>query len=277
MPTQLAEAPLVLVVDDQADSLDTEVELVRRVGCAAIGVTSAELALLEADQSPHFDAVLCDINLLNRPNDRSGVALAGAIRRRLPSIRIVGYSAQFSEEDLTTSERAVFDRWYRRADDRPRDMADGVRTEAIAARVKRLHQRQEGLARLRERHAGVYEGDVEFIRSFVPGSVENSNEEELATAGYRLVLITSDAFNEVANPVAAWVRSSVNSETDSSETEVEAYGHSQLGVVEDTEQEAFSSFIEMMSLLRTDLEEAGVGQLGPDMVRLHRFLAYSLL
>src|SRR5688500_10093228 len=81
LPTELAEAPLVLVVDDQPDSLDTEVELVRRTGCAAIGVTSADLALLQTDQSPHFDAVLCDINLLNRPNDRSGVALAGAIRR----------------------------------------------------------------------------------------------------------------------------------------------------------------------------------------------------
>lgn len=280
MSAVLDDTPLVLVIDDQPDSLETEVELVRRAGCAAIGVLSSEAALVEADQSPHFDAVLCDVNLLNRPNDRSGVVLAGALRRRLPAIRIVGYSSQFSEEDLSVPERAVFDRWYRRADDRPRDMAEGVHAEALTGRVKRLHERHLGMNRLRERYPGVFEGDIDFIRVFVPGSTTSNNEEELANAGYRLMLLTSQAFNEVANPVAVWVRTSHDSDANGdleSETEVEAYGYCQCGVVASDEPRALADFIEMMKLLRQDLEEAGVDNLGSDMIRLHRFLAYSLL
>ena len=151
MAVAIAEAPLVLVIDDQKDSRDTEVELVRNVGCVAIGVATRDLALLEASQSPYFDAALCDVNLTNRPHDKSGVKLARELRKRLPNLKIVGYSAYFSEGDLSENDHKAFDRWYRRADDRPIEMAEGVKAEALIGRAERGATREIQLDGLRKK------------------------------------------------------------------------------------------------------------------------------
>jgi CheY-like chemotaxis protein len=269
-PSPVLESPLVMVIDDQLESRETESELVRRQGCIVISAESAEKALLEAQHAPLFDAALCDINLKNRPNDRSGIDLSRRLKEVYPFVKIVGYSAYFGEDDLSEQEMEPFDRWFRRAEDSPVEVASAVRELAMEARAERTKSRVARLDDLREMFPGVYACDIEFVRRFVPIDQHPEVERSLSESGFRLFLVTSSAFSEVANPVAVWIR------LISDGVEAEVYGHPQLGSFNDSVPSAIQDLIEVMELVKTDLDEIGIGGLGDHLIELRDYLTYAL-
>jgi hypothetical protein len=157
-------------------------------------------------------------------------------------------------------------------------VTEGVLQEARLSKAQRLSHRRENFSALRERFPGIYEGDLAYIRGFVPlTSSPERQEAELASAGFRLILLTSKAFTDVANPIAVWVREIADPDHPAKTLfEAELYGGSQLGVVASSERQALLDFIELLRLVKTDLDEVASGNMSEDLRQLHSLLRHCL-
>ncbi len=76
---------VVLVVDDDADNLDTAAAVVESFGCHALRARSCDEALAILDSGAHVDLVFSDVVM----PDASGVALARSVRERKPELPVV--------------------------------------------------------------------------------------------------------------------------------------------------------------------------------------------
>ena len=84
------QAPLlrgfvVLVVDDDSDSLMVSSAVVESFGCSVLTATSTDEALAILDSGAHVDLVFSDVVMPNR----SGLALARIARERRPGLPVV--------------------------------------------------------------------------------------------------------------------------------------------------------------------------------------------
>lgn len=118
----------VLVVDDEPVNRETQTELLKAFGLSAVAVGTLDEALIEIENpslgSP-YDAVLTDINLLDRPGDTTGVELARQAKQATKTpLAVVGYSAVV--KNLPQRKLKQFDDYFARADDDADDIVAGV-------------------------------------------------------------------------------------------------------------------------------------------------------
>ena len=104
---------LLLLVDDDVDSLQSRSELCGARGFDTVTVKDEQQAIKEFIASPGVDVVITDIRLHpDMPLDKSGVKLARRLKAISKNLPIVGYSAAFAEGELTKAERALFTTFY---------------------------------------------------------------------------------------------------------------------------------------------------------------------
>lgn len=139
-----ADDIVALVVDDDQGSLDHRMELLEACGFSAIGAATAEEAIRKFENT-RVDIVVTDIRLSpGVGNDRSGVDLARAVRKRDPNVPIIGYSAAFSEVDLKAEEWDVFSRRFPKGSISPREILGFVTDwKMLAAQYCMLRPRRK--------------------------------------------------------------------------------------------------------------------------------------
>ena len=105
MSDDAPQLPLVLLVDDSADSVGLMARLLRKQGFAVLKAESVASALAAADGSP-IDLLVSDVSLL----DGTGHDLMRQLRQRSPGLRGIAVSGHGSDDDRAASVAAGFAR-----------------------------------------------------------------------------------------------------------------------------------------------------------------------
>jgi CheY-like chemotaxis protein len=271
MSTPLLERPqpLVLIVEDRRESLRRRLDLFESFGCAALGATSHDDALRELQATPLVDLLVTDIHMADErhPDDKSGIALARAVRARWDDLPIAGYSAFFAEGDLSAEERSVFDVSFPRGSQRGRELQRQVVSCVELAqrhRLRRAEQLDDELRRLRESYA-VRVPPTEVLRRFEPAGEANVTiEAPLQRAGYRLEMVSASGDRGVHESFAVWLVPTASG------WECEVYGHPEIYAFGETEAEAIDNLVELMALYWREL--GGVEGHSGRVARLAQFL-----
>lgn len=102
------EAPMlrgfvILVVDDDGDSLATSSRVVELLGCSVLTATSTDEALGILDSGAHVDLVFSDVVMPKR----NGLALARLARERKPGLPVVLATGYVDAVDAVTASGAI--------------------------------------------------------------------------------------------------------------------------------------------------------------------------
>lgn len=266
--------PLVLIVEDQPPSLRSRLDLFESFGCTALGVSSMKDAIRQLAANPLVDLLVTDIHMsVSEANDKSGVELAQYVRQSWEGLPIAGYSAHFSEHDLSDEELRVFDLAFAKGRLRSKDIEAQVEACVALAtdhRERRAAEYDDTLARLRrEQESGLPPPDLleEFERR---GGVGVSPAGALKKAGYRLERVVPESGLPIREPFVVWLLSTRDG------WECEVYGYPDLYAVGPTVDKAIGLLAELMVLFRLDLE-ADAAPSSPQVERLGEFLGRVLL
>jgi CheY-like chemotaxis protein len=245
--------PLVLIVEDKAPSLRTRLDLFENFGCTALGATSMKDAIRELTATPMVDLVVTDIHMPDEPgraNDKSGIEFARYVRQTWNDLPIAGYSAHFTEDELTADELQVFDMSFPKGRQRAKDIEKQVEACVSLAqehRARRAADYDDTLERLR-RDYEVRIPVTEILRQLQPDASASANVEgPLQKAGYRLRLISADGASGRREAFAVWLLRT------KAGWEAEIYGYPELYSFGATEQTATESLIELMALFHQEL------------------------
>jgi CheY-like chemotaxis protein len=126
--------PVVLVAEDDPIALEQMVGTLGKFDCESIGVVSHAEAIRVLHSDSAIDLVLTDIRLGVQQDDKSGVDLARYVRRTFGDLPVAGYSAVFTDLQLGSGEKGLFDRvWPKDASYRDVDvMMNYCRDRAFA-------------------------------------------------------------------------------------------------------------------------------------------------
>lgn len=260
--------PLVLIVEDKPRSLKTRLDLFEHFGCTALGAGSMKDAIRELTATPLVDLVVTDIHMpteSGEETDKSGVEFARYVRRGWDDLPVAGYSAHFTEDQLTEEELGVFDLSFAKGRQRARDIE--VQVEACVAlaldhRARRAADYDDTMARLRREYE-VRAPVTELLRQLQPDATGNAAVEgALQKAGYRLKLISASSGRREA--IAVWLLRTKEG------WEAEVYGYPELYAFGGTEQAVTESLIELMALFHEEFTESNA----PSLPRVERLEAY---
>jgi CheY-like chemotaxis protein len=255
----------MLLVDDDAASLQQRRDMYDEVGFATLAVGDEEQAIREFIASPGVDVVITDIRLhAKMPMDKSGVKLARELKAINPDLPIVGYSAAFAENELTDQERALFTEFFARGNATPREIVKSVLSWKQLAMETGERRRAEARSRLqgyREKY-GQSSPEFSIMRFLVPNRLihtegdVSSVEDVLRKAGFELRLINrgtsrptiKDGVAYLQLPLLLWLRQ------DGDVTISEAYGFSELYSYGDSEEDAIRNILLLMDGFHRDFE-----------------------
>lgn len=256
MTTAPAASPVVLIVEDDPRALSLRIDAFSDAGFTTIGAQSADAAMQEMVRRV-IDVVLTDIRLdVSRPNDKSGVRLAIAIKESDHDMPVAGYSAVFADSDVE-GDQGVFDAvWPKGSKDSIEQMDEIIET-----------CRDYAFDHLLRRHEIEYP-EAELMRELRPGDpvAAPRSDSFLSRAGYGLSLVEADG---LALPVVVWV-SGNNKGID-----VQVYGQPALYAHAKTEAEAIAQLVELMQLYAEEIEAEPMEAVGP-AISLVRFLHQRL-
>src|SRR5262249_22669225 len=140
---------IALLVEDNKSVLAARSNLLENQGFVTVGVTSYHEALKEFRSIPRVDVVLTDINLpidTRYAADTSGATLAQVLRAVSTELPIYGYSAVFSEGDLSPELSDAFTAYYPKGKLSPDQQIQSVqewKSAAIRYRDARGRRAQE--------------------------------------------------------------------------------------------------------------------------------------
>jgi CheY-like chemotaxis protein len=108
-----ADAPTVLVVEDEVELLRSRLRQLAARGVRAVGASTAEhAAAFVVSANGPLSLAIIDVNLRpDDPGDRSGLALARLLRASGMSMPVVGYSAHFEDGAISDRDRGAFQAW----------------------------------------------------------------------------------------------------------------------------------------------------------------------
>jgi len=256
-----AEDIFVLVIDDLEDNLRTELDLLKAFGIDAVGTQRADevLALVDARQP---SVVLTDINLRNRPGDRSGVELARSVSSAYPDLPIVGYSS--SVFDLGTGEKRVFVEVVSRGDDTPERLVAASIRHSLAGALPRSNYPLAGLG-LQSIPAGHFDDttDAGQAGNDLDDPSDVGEEEE---ASVKLILTPTSLRSDLIEPVA------VDAFELEQHVELMVVGHPELGGTGADLDHAVADLLTAMRVVHEDLRHDEESSLGASAISLRAFL-----
>jgi len=154
------------------------------------------IRLLEENPSNSFDLLFTDIDLVGDPTkgaDKSGIYFACYAHKVLPNIPVVGHSAYFDSDDISTEERACFDEWFPK----------GVKT----AERERMFEKSLSLAQEKRKARFAHNPALAPVEPTDSLSVP-STEGDFKLLGYELDTIKPDEKNRFIQPFTVWRRDS---------------------------------------------------------------------
>ena len=264
--------PLALVVEDKEEIREARVEMLEQAGFHVIGASSKRDAEREIRACPSIDILVTDVNLNDKiDTEKSGIDLAGNMRKLRPNLPIIGYSAKF--EGLPGIEDKVFNEVYLKGSFTPETLREQARQfydRAIVYRQGRAEQAAEDSRRLQERYE-IDPYDFSLLREFTPGlslpddTGGKSIESVLRDAGYKLEIIEKenvpyDAVSEgivVEYPIPIWLRLGHN------HVVAEVYRFPELYAGGETEGDSITQLLLLMAGYHQDLlddDETSMGQ-----------------
>ena len=256
-----AEDIFVLVIDDLEDNLRTELDLLKAFGIDAVGTQRADEvpALLDARQPT---VVLTDINLRNRPGDRSGVELARSVSSTYPDLPIVGYSS--SVFDLGAGEKRVFAEVVSRGDDTPERLVAASIRHSLAGALPRSNYPLAGLG-LQSIPAASYSGDPTEAGQpgFEARDLLGAGQE---AASVKLILAPTSYRCQLIEPVA------VDAFELEQRVELMVVGHPELGGTGPDLDTAVADLLAAMRVVLDDLRHDADSSLGRSAIALRSFL-----
>lgn len=183
----------ILIVEDNKAICEAYKSMFEIEGNRVLIAHDADTAIRIINEHPKifFDLLFTDIDLVGDPTqkaDQSGIHFACYARRILPQVPVVGHSAYFDENDITSEQRLCFDEYYPKAvklADRGRMFEQAIAL-AMAKRIARLGKKEE------KKHTG----DNLII---VP-----ETEDDFLKLGYRKVVVNPDDNNKLAHPFFVW-------------------------------------------------------------------------
>lgn len=273
----IADALIVLVVEDDLRTQDVRRRQLRDLDAEAIFARTREQALQEIEASPGPDAVLTDANLdEHNPRDSSGIQVARDVRDRFgPEIPIMAYSGKLAESPLTEAEaKELFTRRKSKGIMAFDDVEDELESLLQDAREYREQRVEMARARREEMRSRILLDTIEpaeTVRRLLPdGALSAEVEGLLEAAGYHLQLVRSGSFKQSANPLLVWTRRF------GSVAEAEVYGQPALYSDGDDEQDAVEKLVDLMRLFAEDFEASDEPVAGP-AARLRAFLDRTML
>lgn len=266
--------PLVLLAEDKAENRRTRKQLFESFDCTAIAVASRAEAEAELSRMPLVDLVVTDIQMPEDAaaiDDESGVLLARYVRDTFNNVPVAGYSAIFEADHFLAPDglfSLVFPKRAQSLEALEFQVAQCVEL-AITTHELRIADSLERLESLRRE----YEAQSPYVEVQRRLSVDAtagdlaSIEGTLGAAGYRLRLVSSDAFR-TQDPVVVWVVSN------ESGFDCEVYGQPELYAHGKTEQEALALLAELMALFAEDL--GSNARISVEVKRMYDFLKRHL-
>jgi CheY-like chemotaxis protein len=269
--TSTAErSPIVLVIEDDPQSLEARIGRFEDLGFAVIPAGSFQRALGELDTVPGIDLVVTDINLSREdPYDKSGVDIARHVRETRPGVPVAAYSGQLTEDALSTDEVELFDLRMIRGGYTKRAelsrMFDRCVQLASDGRRQRATAMEDRLEMLRRTYAQLHP-EVEVILTLSPDTPSQTpSDAVLEREGFRLRAVGPDV-SHGRRTFLIWSRPTAG------ETEIEVYGYPNLYAYGPTESVAVERLVELLGLLWQDLADAEHDVVA-DAARMREFLA----
>lgn len=264
-----SQAPLVLLVEDKLDTLQSRQRLFENADYIVIPATTAEDAILQVWSSPLISLVYTDIDLdpSEDRRDTSGVDLMKYLKSIRPELPIVGYSGQFEPGQIAPSDLLGFDRYHPRGTftiDQMEEELEELRGLALTYTSARAREAEEELTKLRERH-GIDPDVFRGFRALLPNK-RYELEQALASSGYEALVaypyspLDASGVNETIAadsigarlkvPIVFWVRQ------EDSEFEAEVLGVPQLYSTGHSQAEAIGRVMQLMVLFLLDTRGA---------------------
>lgn len=256
-PGKASPGPLLLLVDDNTESLELRREMFDSVGFATIAVVDEHSAVKEFIASPGIDFVITDIALhpKTRP-DKTGVKLAKQLREIRSDLPIVGYSAAIAKEELTDKDRALFTSFYSRGDSNPDEIMKHVDAWKKLANLSRKARFAKARARL-EQYRNKYgqpSPEYSIMRFLVPNRLVQSTgdissvEDVLRNAGFELRVINrgtvrrtvEDGVAPLQSSLLIWLRRNADV------TISEVYGYPEFYSYGENEEESIANLLLLM-------------------------------
>lgn len=245
--------PLVMIVEDVPEHLDTRKELFESFDCLAIGATSKSSAIRELSHTPRPDLVVTDIHMPEGPDDTddvSGYELAKYIRANYKGLPVAGYSAFFADSELSGEVHSAFDEVFPKGAGgagKLRGQVERCVHLAMESRENRLAEFLDRMDTLRDEYvAKVPPAEVRRRLALDPDAEKDGSrvEGKLGEAGYRLRVV-SVPDRSSREPMIVW------SIRDSTGYYVEAYGRPELYAHGDSENLAVERLAELLSLFES--------------------------
>ena len=263
--------PLIMLVEDNPETLELETDLFHKRGCKVLGFTHSDDALKAIAYTPSLDLIVTDINLNPKARDKSGISFAKLVRNLNLEIPLCGYSAFFAPNELTNDEKSFFDCWFDKSLDTNEisAMMDDLKTRAFQHRKTRLESATESLASLRDKYK-IRTEDYELIREFIL-NCDSSNhvEDALHRANYKIMILHPLDYTSLSNPILIWVKDQPDF------CEAEVYGHPSLYSHGETEAYAICNLIELLQLYAMDSAQDDTSNYVGEALGVKKLLSYA--
>lgn len=203
----------VLLIEDNEPNLNGKKRLLKLYGCGpVVGVSNPDSAIHAMRTLPHFDLVIADIDLsLSSPgkkeHDKGGIAVARWLKESAYPAYIAGYSGHFADDDISESERMVFDDMVDRS-------MDGVQLEArfkqwiASAATSDRRSRLEDL--VVEAYASTAASGVRVVSPIVSldGMIGYDDDEvgQIRETGYELSLLLPKVNGQIRKAIPIWLK-----------------------------------------------------------------------
>ena len=256
--------PLVLLVDDKVNAMQSTVSLIGSLGCSVVVARSADEAIKVIMSSPSLDLVFTDVDLIGnvRIKDKSGVAVATFAKQVDNELPVFGYSSKFEDEELDEKDKENFDNYYYKGVtgiEKKEEMYNSIRSMAIKHKEKRFNKMLELFNTLnKEMVIGTKNFDNIFrLATELEEIPFRQINEAITTKGYKLVTIYPEPSKKLSKPFLVWIHN------EEKYSEVEVYGYSDLFCFGDSEDEAINNLLIIMEGfledMRSDSEEKFIG------------------
>ena len=209
--------------------------------------------ILDENPSVAFDLFFTDIDLVGdreRKVNKSEISFTRYARKIVPDVPILGHSAYFDDNDITSEEKALFDEWF------PKSMKITER-EAMF---------EKALALARERHK---EQTARASEDLPPAMLNSlhvpATDREFADSGYEKESVSADKIEGSVKPFSTWVRQSEDG------WEIEVVGCPALLAWGEDKEEALGHLIEFINSNR-DLAELPNEKLRGSGLQIARFI-----
>lgn len=203
----------VLLVEDKDANLKAKKGLLKELGCGpVVGVRDPDSAIAAVRTLPHFDLIIADIDLSDASTSKTGHNKGGVeVARWLKATKypafVTGYSGFFKGDEITESDRSVFDDFV----DRSVGMIE--LTEKFGVWIGRARNADRG-SHLRDLILEAYEASTaSAARKHVPVvsldtlvDYEGNHLEELRADGYKLSLVLPDVDEEIKRAFPVWIK-----------------------------------------------------------------------